>query len=1167
VVLRPAALPHRGKRFVFAAVSLLLLVLFGGASSQAGTLPTGFQESIVLSGLSNPTVFQFAPDGRVFVGEKGGVIKVFDNLTDTSPTTFADLRTNVQNYWDRGLLGLALHPSFPTVPYVYVLYTFDAPIGGTAPRWGDGCPNPPGATGDGCVVSGRLSRLRAAGNVMTGSEEVLIEDWCQQYPSHSVGSLAFGSDGALYVSGGEGASFNFVDYGQDGSPLNPCGDPPTGVGGVQTPPTAEGGALRSQDLRTAGDPVALSGTVLRLDSSTGAGFSTNALAGHADPNARRIIATGFRNPFRLTLRPGTNEVWIGDVGWNRWEEINRIPDPTAQPRNFGWPCYEGAGRRADYEATGLSICNNLYAENSAVPPHFTYAHNAPVAGETCPNGGSSTSGLAFYSSGSYPAAYANALFFADYSRDCIWVMRAGASGLPDPATTTPFLTGAVAPVALVIGPAGDLFYADLNGGTIRRIQFSGGNQSPVAVATGSPTTGSVPLTVQFNGSGSSDPDGDAITFAWDLDGDGAYDDSAAATPTWTYTVAGTYTVRLRVTDARGSSTVSAPIVITPGSAPNSPPSVRIDTPASETTWKVGDTISFSGSATDPEDGALPATALTWTLVLHHCTSSGGGCHEHPLQTFSGVSSGSFSAPDHEYPSHLELTVSATDSAGSRSTSSVRLDPLTAELTVSSNPAGLQLSAGNVTAAAPFSRTVIVGSRNSLAAPSPQSLGGTTYGFASWSDGGARAHDVVVNATSSFTATFTASTGPLAFSPTDDSYVEAGLPGTNYGASNQTVADADPQRDALLRFAVSGLAGRSVASAKLRIYCVNGSPAGGSVRRVTNSSWSESTVTWSNAPTGDTTPLTTLGAVAAGSWYEIDVKQAVTTDGAVSFRISSTNADGAYYSTKEGAAGFAPQLIVQPGSGPPDTTPPTVPTGLTATATSATRVDLTWAPSSDGGGIAGYRVRRDGLELTTVQATSYSDTTVQPATSYMYDVIAIDAAGNVSLPSAPVAVTTPAAPPPPQILTLTATDDTYIETETPTSTHGADTRVTVDASPHRDTLLRFVVSGAAGRMVRSAKLRLYCIDSAPVGGAFHRVSDTTWREGTVTWNSAPAADLAAIGTLKSVSSGRWYEIDVTSTVLGDGAVAYRIVSTNKNGADYRSKEGGAAFAPQLVVELQ
>ena len=83
------------------------------------------------------------------------------------------------------------------------------------------------------MVSGRLSRLTASGDQMTGSEQVFINDWCQQYPSHSVGDLAFGADGALYVTGGDGASFNFADWGQDGAPLNPCGDPPGGVGATR----------------------------------------------------------------------------------------------------------------------------------------------------------------------------------------------------------------------------------------------------------------------------------------------------------------------------------------------------------------------------------------------------------------------------------------------------------------------------------------------------------------------------------------------------------------------------------------------------------------------------------------------------------------------------------------------------------------------------------------------------------------------------------------------------------------------------------------------------------------------------------------------------------------------------------------------------------------------
>jgi glucose/arabinose dehydrogenase len=142
-----------------------------------------------------------------------------------------------------------------------------------------------------------LANSKASGNVMMGTEQVLIEDWFQQFPSHSVGTLAFGPDGALYVSGGDGASFYFTDYGQKGIPLNPGGDPPVPVGGVQTPPTAEGGALRSQDLRTSGDPVGLDGAVLRVDPSTGAAMAGNPLAADPDPNAGASSPTGSAIPF------------------------------------------------------------------------------------------------------------------------------------------------------------------------------------------------------------------------------------------------------------------------------------------------------------------------------------------------------------------------------------------------------------------------------------------------------------------------------------------------------------------------------------------------------------------------------------------------------------------------------------------------------------------------------------------------------------------------------------------------------------------------------------------------------------------------------------------------------------------------------------------------------
>ena len=702
---------------------------------------------------------RFASDGRVFVAEQGGRINVFDNLADTTPTVFADLGAKVHAFWDRGLLGMVLDPQFPARPYVYVAYTHDAAIGGTAPRWGDTCPSPPGATGDGCVVSGRLSKLTASGNVMT-SEQVLVEDWCQQYPSHSIGTVEFDADGALYMSGGDGASFHFGDYGQDGSPLNPCGDPPTGLGGTQTIPNAEGGALRAQDLRTPGDPTTLDGTVIRVNPDTGAALPVNPLFGSADPNARRIVAYGLRNPFRFTIRPGTRELWIGDVGWNVWEEINRLPDPIASPMlNFGWPCREGPVEEGSYR--DLAICAGLRAQaGSTTGPYYTYGHTEKVvAGESCPTGSSSISGLDFYDGGSFPPAYDGALFFADYSRNCIWVMFRGANGLPDPSTRTTFDAPAASPVNLEVGPAGDLFYPDLNGGTVRRIAFLNANHPPDAVATASPTSGVPPLTVQFDGRGSSDPDaGDTLAFAWDLDGDGAFNDSTSPTPSRVYTTTGSTTARLRVSDGRGGSDVSDPIVIRTDS--NTAPTALIGSPVSGSTWKVGDTLTFSGSATDAQDGPLGPAALLWTLSLVHCSvTDPTSCHTHHIQDFTGVAGGSFTAPDHEYPSYLELKLVATDSGGLTSVRTVRLDPQTVPLTFSSDPPGLQLTVGGVTAAAPFTRTVIRGSRNSVAAASPQILGADTWVFGSWSDGGASTHDIVAgDAAATYTARFNRDVG-------------------------------------------------------------------------------------------------------------------------------------------------------------------------------------------------------------------------------------------------------------------------------------------------------------------------------------------------------------------------------------------------------------------------
>ncbi len=757
----------RGLIITAAMASGAALVTQAGPSpAGASTLPSGFRDSVVLSGLTNPTVLQFAPDGRIFVGQKNGVIKVFQSLTDTNPVTFADLSGEVDDYWDRGLLGLALPANFPASPYVYVLYTYDAPIGGTAPTWHDGCPTPPGPTTDGCVVSARVSRLQISGNVMTGTEQMLINDWCQQFPSHSIGTLLFGRDGYLYAGGGDGASFNNVDYGQYGATYagdqaNPCGDPPGAAGTALSPPGAEGGALRSQSVRRTDGPAALDGAVLRVDPATGAGVPGNPFYSSSDANARRIVAYGLRNPFRFTQRPGTDELWIGDVGWNTWEEINRVVSPASTTAsNFGWPCYEGASAQPGYQGAGLNLCSSLYSTpGSVIAPYYTYNHSACVVSYAgCHTGGSSITGVAFYQGGSYPAQYNGALFFADHTRNEIWAMLPGTNGLPDPSQLQSFVgvdaTGGAAghPVDLKIGPGGDLFYVDMDDGTVHRITYTAANQPPTAVITASPTNGPAPLTVSFDGTGSSDPEGKPLSYSWDLNGDGTFGDATGPTASYTYSTAGVYHPSLRVTDDQDASD-TASVTVTVG---NTAPTAVIDSPSSSLTWRVGDTIPFSGHATDAQDGTLPASALSWSLIIHHCFTP-TDCHTHLIQTIKGVSSGSVTAPDHEYPCWLELQLTATDSGGLTSTTSVRLNPKTVVLTFKTNPGGLVLSDLVVNEAprtTPFSVTAVVGSANSVSAPSPQQFNKSTYYFTSWSDGGPQSHTITAPAVNTtYTATY------------------------------------------------------------------------------------------------------------------------------------------------------------------------------------------------------------------------------------------------------------------------------------------------------------------------------------------------------------------------------------------------------------------------------
>jgi PKD repeat protein len=357
---------------------------------------------------------------------------------------------------------------------------------------------------------------------------------------------------------------------------------------------------------------------------------------------------------------------------------------------------------------------------------------------------SAISGVHSYRGDTFPAAYKGALLFSDYGRNCIWSVFKGADGLPDLSTLRVFAAHVPSPVWITEGPDGALYYANIIEGQVRRIAAF--NQSPAARITATPTAGVPPLTVQFDGSASADPENEALTFAWDLDGDGAYDDSTAQKPSFTYTHAGVVTVRLRVRDIGGrEGVVSHEITV------GTPPSVEIAVDGDD--WRVRDAIDFSGSARTGAGVPLPPSALTWSLVLRHCGRSAPDvCHTHPVQDYVGVSSGRFTAPDHAWPAHLLLSLTAKDADGLTTTKTERLNPRTASLTLASDPPGLRLTLGSETLAAPFTHTVLAKSDTMITAESPQGFGDADWTLTGWDHGGGASQQIVTPESGSRTYT-------------------------------------------------------------------------------------------------------------------------------------------------------------------------------------------------------------------------------------------------------------------------------------------------------------------------------------------------------------------------------------------------------------------------------
>jgi chitodextrinase len=270
------------------------------------------------------------------------------------------------------------------------------------------------------------------------------------------------------------------------------------------------------------------------------------------------------------------------------------------------------------------------------------------------------------------------------------------------------------------------------------------------VAKADVTSGPLPLTVNFDGTGSSDPDNDSLTYSWNF-GDGTT--GTGAIVQHVYNRAGKYNAVLTVADrpSGGLTNTAAAIVITAG---NNAPVPTINTPLTTDKYVAGQTIKFSGNATDVEDGTLPASAFHWSFLFGHNT------HFHDfIGPINGVTSSSFVVPltgETDPDQYYRIFLTVTDSNGLSTTTYRDIRPVLSTFTLASNISGAQLLLDSQPKAAGTTTTGVVGMKRTIEAPAMQLINGRMYKFVSWSDGGAAKHTISTpNSATTYTAKYQA----------------------------------------------------------------------------------------------------------------------------------------------------------------------------------------------------------------------------------------------------------------------------------------------------------------------------------------------------------------------------------------------------------------------------
>jgi glucose/arabinose dehydrogenase len=613
-------------------------------------LPQGFERRLVAGGFVEPTSLVIAPDGRMFVGERGGPIRVVENgILLTAPLVTVPTDTTLA---ERGLVGLALDPQFATDGWIYAFYTSLA-------------------------THDRVSRFKVEGNaVKAGSEQLLWECPLVSSAIHHGGALAFDDAGYLFISIGD-----------------------QGVSTTAQPLTSYGGKI----LRIARD---------------GSVPADNPFV-NTPGVPPEIYASGLRNPFRMHWDGVRKQMWIGNVGGNgptSWEEL----DVLARGANYGWPDDEGPNCWTGQCANFTPATHQWRHDDPAYVP--AQPGSCIIAGPVC-------------ESTAFPPAYRGNVFVGDYANAWIRRLVLDASGqvVADPMFVPAPDAGPV--VDMQFGPDGALYYISwglpwlppVEGSRLWKIAFTNStNQPPVASATQQSRGVDAPLHVLFDGSASHDPDSAPGTLTWHWDfGDG----TTASLPRLRhiYTTRGAYDAVLTVSDG-SSSTSTPPLHVIVGNAPK--PAISSPIPSSR--YTAGQTITFSGSASDVEDGPLAPSALSWQVLLVH------GIHEHPfLGPLAGQSGGSFVVPTsgHEpADTHYAIVLTARDSDGIESSTTLTIFPSVVNVSFHSLPEGIPLSIDGETRGTPFLTPSLGGFQHHLTAPLAATVAGQPYVFVQWSNG-------------------------------------------------------------------------------------------------------------------------------------------------------------------------------------------------------------------------------------------------------------------------------------------------------------------------------------------------------------------------------------------------------------------------------------------------